>query len=142
MLLVRLILILTATSLATAYPTWWLAVYKYRCKPLNIVESYSQDWNEWRVSSICAPGTCCATSADTGPLCTAEACDKAVKERERLLKTYNTVEASKKKAEEAKKAKEEDKEKKEKEAEEKWKLVDAKAEAEREKALVETQAQA
>lgn len=138
---IHLALILAATSLAGAYPTWWLAVFQFRCKPPGIVESKKDDWNEWRVSSICAPGTCCATSAATGPLCTAEACDRAYQDRERLLKTYNMLEVSKKKTGEAKKAKEEDKDEKVKEAEAKWKLLDAQAEADREKALAEKHAQ-
>lgn len=132
---IHLALILTATSLAAAYPTWWLAVYQFRCKPPGIVESKSSDWSEWRVSSVCAPGTCCATSAATGPLCTADACDKAYQERERLLKTHNIMEAAKKKAGEAKKVKGEGEGKKEREKEAKWKLLDAQAEADREKAL-------
>lgn len=137
----RLALILLATSLTAAYPTWYLAVFQYKCKAPNIVEAYSQDWKEWRISSVCAPGTCCSTWAETGPLCRAEACEKAEQERERLLKTHNTVEESKKKAEEKKKEKEEDKDKKEKEAEEKWKPIDAQAEADREKALAGKEAQ-
>lgn len=138
--IIHLSFILTAMNFAGAYPTWWMAVFQFRCKPPGIVESKSDDWNEWRVSSICAPGTCCASSAATGPLCTAEACDKAYQERDRLLKTYNMLEASRKKTEEADKAKE-DKNKKGKDAEAKWKVLDAQAEADREKALAEKQAQ-
>lgn len=137
----HLALILATTSLAAAYPTWWLAVFQFRCKPPGIVESKSDDWTEWRVSSICAPGTCCATSADTGPLCTAEACGNAVQDRERLLKTYNFLEASKKKTEEMQKTNAADKDKKEKETEAKWKLLDEQAEADREKALADKEAQ-
>lgn len=135
------VLILATSTLAAAYPTWWMAVFQFRCKPPGIVESYSDDWKEWRVSSVCAPGTCCATWAPTGPLCTAEACETAEQERGRLLKTHNLVESSKKKVKDAKKAKEEDKDKKEAEAVAKWKLLDAQAEADREKALAEKQAQ-
>ncbi|KAJ0122414.1 hypothetical protein N8I77_011752 [Diaporthe amygdali] len=122
---------------ALSYPTWFLAVFQFRCKAPSIVESYSEDWKEWRVSSICAPGTCCATSAATGPLCTVEACEKADQERERKLKSYNAVQASKKKTEEAKKAKEILS--KSSESETKWKVADSQAEADRQKALAEIQ---
>lgn len=54
----------TATTLA--YPTWWLGVFNFRCKPPHYVEAYSDAWQEWRVSSVCAPGTCCSNWADTG----------------------------------------------------------------------------
>ncbi|KAI3393252.1 hypothetical protein diail_4511 [Diaporthe ilicicola] len=120
---------------ALSYPTWYLAVFQFRCKAPSIVESYSEDWREWRVSSICAPGTCCATSASTGPLCTAEACEKADQERERKLKSYNAVQASKKKMEDATKAKQSQTKSKSNEAETKWKVVDSQAEADRQKAL-------
>ena len=138
---IHLTLILAAASLASAYPTWWMAVFQFRCKAPNIVESYTQDWDEWRVSSVCRPGTCCASYAESGPLCLPEACDKAVQERERLLETYKNREKAKKKKEDAKKDTEEEKAKKEKEAIAKWKPADAKAEAEREKALAEVQAE-
>lgn len=120
---------------ALSYPTWYLAVFQFRCKAPSIVESYSEDWKEWRVSSICAPGTCCATSAATGPLCTAEACEKAEQERERKLKSYNAVQASKKKADDARKERESKSKSKSSEAEAKWKVSDAQAEADRQKAL-------
>lgn len=122
-----------ALSAALSYATWSMAVFQFRCKAPNIVESYSEDWKEWRVSSICVPGTCCATSAATGPLCTAEACEKAEQERERKLKSYNAVQASKKKTEEARKSRES--KSKSSEAESKWRISDAQAEAERQKAL-------
>ncbi|KAJ4415615.1 hypothetical protein N0V82_007249 [Gnomoniopsis sp. IMI 355080] len=80
-------------STGLAYPTWWLAVFQFRCKAPYHVESYSDDWGEWRVSSICAPGTCCSNSANTGPLCTAEACATADQERERLLASHRSKEA-------------------------------------------------
>lgn len=51
---------------ATAYPTWWLGAFNFRCKPPYHVESYTDDWGEWRVSSVCAPGTCCSNWANTG----------------------------------------------------------------------------
>jgi hypothetical protein len=140
----HLALILATTSLVAAYPTWYLAVFQFRCKPPGIVEVKSDGWTEWKVSSICAPGTCCSTSADTGPLCTAEACDSAAQERERLLKTYKYLEAARKKTDEANQANQAnnpDKAKWEQEMEKKWKMIDAMAEAEREKALAETQAQ-
>lgn len=54
----------TATSFA--YPTWWLGVFNFRCKAPHYVESYSDAWGEWRVSSVCAPGTCCSNWANTG----------------------------------------------------------------------------
>ncbi|KAL1873049.1 hypothetical protein Daus18300_004191 [Diaporthe australafricana] len=110
-----------------------MAVFQFRCKAPSIVESYSEDWKEWRVSSICVPGTCCATSAATGPLCTVEACEKAEQERERKLKSYNAVQASKKKMDDARKAREG--QSKSKEAETKWKVADSQAEADRQKAL-------
>lgn len=56
--------LLAATSLA--YPTWWLGAYNFRCKPPYYVESFTNDWGEWRVSSVCAPGTCCSNWANTG----------------------------------------------------------------------------
>ncbi|ROV99261.1 hypothetical protein VSDG_03922 [Cytospora chrysosperma] len=141
---IHLALILATTSLVAAYPTWYLAIYQFRCKPPSIVEVKSDDWTEWKVSSICAPGTCCSTSADTGPLCTAEACDSAAQDRERLLRTYNYLESARKKTGEENQAKEAnnpDKLKWEQEMETKWKMIDAMAEADREKALAETQAQ-
>lgn len=122
-----------ALSAALAYAQWSIAVFQFRCKAPNIVESYSEDWKEWRVSSICVPGTCCASSAVTGPLCTAEACEKAEQERQRKLKSYNAVQASKKKTEEARKSRES--KSKSSEAEAKWKISDAQAEADRQKAL-------
>lgn len=122
-----------ALSAALSYATWSIAVFQFRCKAPNIVESYSEDWKEWRVSSICVPGTCCATSAATGPLCTAEACEKAEQERERKLKSYNAVQASKKKTDEARTSRES--KSKSSEAETKWRVSDAQAEAERQKAL-------
>lgn len=124
-----------ALSAALSYPTWYIAVFQFRCKAPNIVESYSEDWKEWRVSSICVPGTCCASSAATGPLCTAEACEKANQERERKLKSYNAVQASKKKTDEARKSKESKSQSSE--AEKKWKVADSQAEADRQKALAE-----
>lgn len=126
-----------ALSAALSYPTWYMAVFQFRCKAPNIVESYSEDWKEWRVSSICVPGTCCAQSAATGPLCTPEACEKADQERERKLKSYNAVQASKKKAEDAKKEREAKSKSKStsSEAETKWKVADSQAEADRQKAL-------
>lgn len=122
-----------ALSAALAYATWSMAVFQFRCKAPNIVESYSEDWKEWRVSSICVPGTCCASSAATGPLCTPEACEKAEQERQRKLKSYNAVQASKKKMDEARKSRES--QSKSSEAEAKWKISDAQAEADRQKAL-------
>lgn len=83
------------------------------------------------------PGTCCATSAATGPLCTPEACEKAELERERKLKSYNAVQASKKKADEARKARESQRQSSSSEAETKGKAFDAQAEADRVKALAE-----
>lgn len=124
-----------ALSAALAYATWSMAVFQFRCKAPNIVESYSEDWKEWRVSSICVPGTCCASSAVTGPLCTAEACEKAQQERERKLKSYNAVQASKKKTEEARKSRESKNKSKNTEVETKWKVSDSQAEADRQKAL-------
>lgn len=143
---IHLALILATTSLVAAYPTWYLAIYQYRCKPPSIVEVKSDDWTEWKVSSICAPGTCCSTSADTGPLCTAEACDSAAQDRERLLRTYTYLESARKKTDEANQAQANqennpDRIKWEQEMETKWKMIDAMAEADREKALAETQAQ-
>lgn len=123
----------TTLAAALSYATWSMAVFQFRCKAPRIVESYSEDWKEWRVSSICVPGTCCATSAVTGPLCTAEACEKAEQERERKLKSYNAVQASKKKADDARKARES--KSKSSEAETKWKVSDSQAEADRQKAL-------
>lgn len=122
-----------ALSAALAYATWSMAVFQFRCKAPNIVESYSEDWKEWRVSSICVPGTCCASSAATGPLCTPEACEKAEQERQRKLKSYNAIQASKKKTEEARKSRES--KSKSSEAEAKWRVTDARAEADRQKAL-------
>jgi hypothetical protein len=128
----------TALSAAFSYAQWSIAVFQYRCKAPNIVEAYCQDWKEWRVSSICVPGTCCATRAVTGPLCTAEACEKAELEREQKLKSYNAIQASKKQMSEAQKAREsQSKSKMSDEAEKKWKIADDRAEAERLKALAE-----
>lgn len=127
----------TALAAAMKYAQWSMAVFQFRCKAPNIVESYSEDWKEWRVSSICVPGTCCATSAATGPLCTPEACEKAELERERKLKSYNAVQASKKKADEARKARESQRQSKISEAETKWRMSDAQAEADKVKALAE-----
>jgi hypothetical protein len=127
----------TALAAALSYAQWSMAVFQFRCKAPNIVESYSEDWKEWRVSSICVPGTCCATSAATGPLCTVEACEKAELERERKLKSYNAVQASKKKVDDARKARESQSKSKTSEAETKWKVSDAQAEADRLKALAE-----
>lgn len=124
-----------ALSAALSYATWSMAVFQFRCKAPNIVESYSEDWKEWRVSSICVPGTCCASSAATGPLCTAEACEKATQERERKLKSYNAVQASKKKMDDARKSRESKSQSSE--AEKKWKVADSQAEADRQKALAE-----
>lgn len=127
----------TTLAAALKYAQWSMAVFNFRCKAPNIVESYSEDWKEWRVSSICVPGTCCASSAATGPLCTVEACEKAELERERKLKSYNAVQASKKKTEDARKAREAQRKGQSSEAETKWKVSDAQAEADRVKALAE-----
>ncbi|KKY32214.1 hypothetical protein UCDDA912_g07829 [Diaporthe ampelina] len=126
-------LITSALAAALSYATWSMAVFQFRCQAPRIVESYSEDWKEWRVSSICAPGTCCASSAATGPLCTAEACEKADQERERKLQSYNVAQASKKAADEARKERE--RKSKSAETETKWKVSDSQAEADRQKAL-------
>ncbi|CAN8104818.1 unnamed protein product [Discula destructiva] len=98
-----LIVVFAFTAATTlAYPTfatWYLAVYQYRCKAPYHVEAFADEWAEWRVSSICAPGTCCSNSAATGPLCTVEACEAANEERERLLTSKNAIEAARKQME-------------------------------------------
>ncbi|KAG8160071.1 hypothetical protein KVR01_010708 [Diaporthe batatas] len=127
----------SALAAAMKYAQWTIAVFEFRCKAPNVVESYSEDWKEWRVSSICVPGTCCATSAATGPLCTPEACDKAELERARKLVSYNAAQASKKKADAARKARQGQRQGKMSEAEIRWRAADARAEADRAKALAE-----
>ncbi|KAF3763854.1 hypothetical protein M406DRAFT_357251 [Cryphonectria parasitica EP155] len=108
---------MTASTLA--YPTWWLGAFNFRCKPPGYVETYTNDWNgEWRVSSICAPGTCCSNWASTGPLCTKEACAVAETERVRLTAQHKAAEDNRKKQKQ--KEEEAKKEEKEKEAEKKW----------------------
>lgn len=57
------------TASALAIPVWWMGAYNFRCKPPGYVEVTISDWDgEWRVSSICKPGTCCSNYAGTGKL--------------------------------------------------------------------------
>lgn len=51
-----------------AYPTWYLATFSYRCKVPNLVEMHHDGWEagDWRISSMCNPGTCCSNLAETG----------------------------------------------------------------------------
>lgn len=65
----RLLTLLLGFCLASALagPVWWMGAYNFRCKPPGYVEVSLGDWNgEWRVSSICKPGTCCSNYANTG----------------------------------------------------------------------------
>lgn len=69
-----------------------------------------------------------------GPLCTAEACDMADKERARLTVQHNVNEAARKKQEQAEETL--NKAQKEKEAEASWKAKEAAADLAREMVLL------